>query len=61
MRKNATQNHPATVNQLRKNAMQNYVNDPAIVHEMIVKRVKLFVQSFFCNYGLDIKRHRFRH
>ena len=41
--------------------MQNYANNPAIVNEMFVRRVKLFVQSFFGKNGLNSEWHWYRY
>lgn len=40
--------------------MQNYANNPAIVNEMFVQRVKLFIKPFFGYNGLNAEWHWYR-
>ena len=49
------------IKRCKKIAMKNYANNPAIVNEMFVKRVKLFMQSFFGETGLNSEWHWYRY
>lgn len=44
-----------------KHSMQNYANNPGIVNEMFVQRVKSFVKLFFGVNGLNSAWHWYRH
>ena len=41
--------------------IHNYANNPAIVNEMFVQRVELFVKHFFGSNGLNAEWHWYRY